>query len=127
MDSHKKYCDFTNEISSTEIYKGLLAFGLFTEKLPPVFSSKSFFDYCQTNNPSFPHKPTEYIYFESMRNTNVPRALGVPNPATYQLLCKYLSEVWPELQSFLKNKQKIRIILLAVFTFGRCKILIRYF
>ncbi len=106
MDSHKKYCDFTNEISSTEIYKGLLAFGLFTEKLPPVFSSKSFFDYCQTNNPNFPHKPTEYIYFESMRNTNVPRALGIPNPATYQLLCKYISEIWPELQSFFEEQTK---------------------
>lgn len=98
MNDNKKYYDFINEISSTEIYKGLLAFGLFTEKLPPVFSSKSFFDYCQTKNPSFPNQPAEYIYFESMRNTNTPRALGIPNPATYHVLCKYVSEIWPKLQ-----------------------------
>ncbi len=42
MDSHKKYYDFTNEISPDEIYKGLLAYGLFTEKLPPIFFQNHF-------------------------------------------------------------------------------------
>ena len=35
----KKYADFMDEISSDELYEGLLAYGLFTDKLPPVFTS----------------------------------------------------------------------------------------
>ncbi len=45
----KKYADFMDEISADDLYKGLLAFGLFSNKIPPVFSSTSFFDYCVKN------------------------------------------------------------------------------
>ncbi len=41
-----------------------------------------------------------------MRNTNVPRALGIPNPAAYQVLCKYISEIWPELQNYFEKQTK---------------------
>ena len=84
MVETKHYYDFTNELSSDEIYEGLLAYGLFTEKLPPVFSAKEFFDYCVDQSPAFPKKPAEYIYHESIRNINTPRPLGIPNPASYQ-------------------------------------------
>ncbi len=103
---NKNYYDFINEISSREIYKGLLAYGLFTEKLPPVFTARGFFDYCESKSPSFPQKPAEYIYYESMRNVNTPRPLGIPNPATYQLLCKYVSDIWPQLQEYFENETK---------------------
>lgn len=49
----KKYADFMDEISADDLYKGLLAFGLFSNKIPPVFSSTSFFDYCVKNHPTF--------------------------------------------------------------------------
>ena len=42
MDLPKRYSDFLNEITSDEIYKGLLAYGMFTEKIPPIFSAESF-------------------------------------------------------------------------------------
>lgn len=38
----KKYTDFMDEISSDELYEGLLAYGLFAEKLPPLFTSVFF-------------------------------------------------------------------------------------
>ena len=72
MAENKHYYDFTNELSADEIYEGLLAHGLFTEKLPPVFTAKGFFDYCESQSPAFPKKPAEYIYHESMRNINTP-------------------------------------------------------
>lgn len=102
----KKYYDFTNELSPDEIYEGLLAYGLFTEKLPPVFSAKGFFDYCVAQSPAFPKKPAEYIYHESIRNINTPRPLGIPNPAAYQQLCKYISEIWPQLQQYFEEETK---------------------
>lgn len=106
MIESKHYYDFTNELSSREIYKGLLAYGLFSEKLPPVFTAKGFFDYCESKAPTFPKKPMEYIYHESMRNINTPRPLGIPNPASYQQLCKYISDIWPELQQHFENETK---------------------
>ena len=40
-----------NELSSDELYEGLLGYGLFNDKLPPFLTSKVFFDYCQMANP----------------------------------------------------------------------------
>ncbi|MCL2129603.1 MAG: RNA-directed DNA polymerase, partial [Treponema sp.] len=87
-----------NEISPSELYEGLLAYGLFAEQLPPIFSAKSFFDYCQVINPSFPNKPAGYIYYESIRNTNVPRILGIPNPTAYKRLCECIANYWDKIQ-----------------------------
>ena len=102
MVRNKSYSDFMNDISSDELYKGLLANGLFTEKLPPIFTSEKFFDYCENKSPSFPKKPAGFIYYESMRNVNIPRSLGIPNPAAYQILCKYLSKIWSQIRKFIE-------------------------
>ena len=72
MVEAKHYYDFTNELSADEIYEGLLAYGLFTEKLPPMFTAKGFFNYCESQSLSFPKTPAEYIYHESMRNITPP-------------------------------------------------------
>lgn len=42
----KKYFTYMDEISPDELYKGLIAHGMFAEKLPPVFTSEAFYDYC---------------------------------------------------------------------------------
>ena len=43
----KKYTEFMDEISAAELYEGLLAYGFFAEKIPPVFTAVPFFDYCK--------------------------------------------------------------------------------
>ena len=65
----KKYTDFMDEISSDELYEGLLAYGLFAEKLPPVFTSVPFFNYCKTRSEEFKLNMcwNEYITFRVMR------------------------------------------------------------
>lgn len=100
----KKYSDFTDEISSSEIYEGLLGHGMFSEKLPPVFSSEEFYNFCKTQSPSFQDKCRPHIFYESMRNTNVPRQLGIPDPRAYQLLCKCISDNWSDLQTHMRRK-----------------------
>ena len=82
------------EISPDRLYYGLLAHGLFSEKLPPIFTSVNFFDYCQSIKHNFQERPSNYINFNSMRETNIPRQLGIPNPMAYQQLCKCLSDNW---------------------------------
>jgi len=93
----KSYSQFMKEITPERLYHGLLAHGLFTEKLPPIFTSVNFFDYCQNRKQNFHDKWSNYIYYESIRDTNIPRQLGIPNPMAYQQLCKCLSDNWYEI------------------------------
>lgn len=100
----KSYSDLMNELSSNELYERLLAYGLFTDKLPPIFSSVDFYNYCQNESPSFSDSRKQYIYYESMRNINVPRPLGIPNPMAYQKLCRCLSDNWVKLKQHFEKQ-----------------------
>ena len=102
----KLYFDFMNEITKEKLYEGLLAHGLFSDKLPPFLSSKEFYEYCKNLGQPFQDKAQQYIYYESMRNINFPRPLGIPNPMAYQKLCECLSENWEKIQESFKEKTK---------------------
>lgn len=95
----KKYTEFMDEISADELYEGLLAYGFFAEKIPPVFTAVPFFDYC--NSLSLPFEPgwNEYINFRVMRNISLPRLMGIPNPFKYQRLCAELRDDWDKIQA----------------------------
>lgn len=101
-----------NEISSDDLYKGLLAYGLFTEKLPPIFTSEEFYKYSLSLNQSFPKHEQGFISFDSMRDINIPRSFGIPNPMAYQRLCACLKDHWDEIKDHfniqtLHNNHKI--------------------
>lgn len=100
----KSYADFMNEISADELYERLLAYGLFTDKLPPIFSSVDFYNYCQNKKATFSNKCKQYVYYENMRNINVPRSLAIPNPMAYQKLCRCLSDNWNNLRQHLEKQ-----------------------
>jgi hypothetical protein len=102
----KKYYELMSEISKDKLYEGLLGYGMFSEKLPPFLTSKNFFDYCKTQTPSFHNTKKEqgYIFYENMRNINIPRPLGIPNPMAYQKLCLYLHDIWDKLLEHYKDK-----------------------
>ncbi len=95
----KKYTDFMDEISCDELYEGLLAYGLFAEKLPPVFTAVPFFNYCKTISDPFKAGWNEYITFRAMRNINVPRLMGIPNPFKYQRACSELRGNWDKIRA----------------------------
>lgn len=95
----KTYCEFLDEISADELYEGLLGYGMFANKLPPIFSSISFFNYCQANSPIFSGKEWhDYVSYSSMRNINIPRLFGIPTPMKYQCLCATLRDNWEQLR-----------------------------
>lgn len=102
----KSYLEHMESITSEALYRGLLGYGLFGEKLPPIFSSFDFYQWCiEHPNLLSNSKRTEYIYYESIRNVNIPRQLGLPEPFSYACLCKVLSEYWDgELQSYFRLK-----------------------
>ena len=91
----KKYSAYLDEITSDELYEGLLGYGMFANKLPPIFTSVPFFNYCQANNPAYSDKDWhDYVYYSSMRNVNIPRAFGIPTPMKYQRLCLTIRDNW---------------------------------
>lgn len=98
----KSYYDLLNEISADELYDGLLGYGFFAEKLPPVFTTVQFLDYCKPNK-TFKKKKElrsndyDYIAFSSVRNINVPRIMGIPTPFQYANLCAELRDDWKAL------------------------------
>lgn len=57
----KKYAEYLEEISSDELYEGLLGYGMFANKLPPIFTSVPFYEYCRNNNPKFSKKWQDYV------------------------------------------------------------------
>lgn len=95
----KKYADFMDEISSDELYEGLLAYGFFAEKLPPVFTAVPFFNYCKIVSIPFETGWNEYITFRVMRNISIPRLMGIPNPFKYQRVCYELRNDWEKLRA----------------------------
>lgn len=95
----KKYADFMDEITADELYEGLLGYGMFANRLPPVFTTVPFFDYCQATKPTYSDKDWhDYVCYSSMRNVNIPRAFGIPTPMKYQRLCAVLKDNWGNLK-----------------------------
>ena len=100
----KKYTEFMDDISADELYEGLLAYGFFVEKIPPVFTSVPFFNY--SKNLEFAGGWNEYISLRVMRNTNIPRIMGIPNPFKYQKLCKELKSNWNKIRAHFHEQTK---------------------
>ena len=95
----KKYSEYMDEITSNDLYEGLLGYGMFADKLPPIFTSVPFFEYCLKNNPQYLDKQwNDYVHYSSMRNVNIPRSFGIPVPMKYQRLCSILRDHWDKLQ-----------------------------
>lgn len=95
----KSYVDCMNEISAEELYEGLLVHGMFSSRLPPIFSAESFGRYCKVMARGFEKRECDYVVFDAMRNVNIPRSLGMPNPMAHQRLCASVREYWGQIQA----------------------------
>lgn len=112
----RSYIDCLRAISSDELYEGLLGYGLFADKLPPVFTSEKFYAYCkeeevETNNKklSFGKCSKDYVRYDSCRNTHATRRLGIPVPFAYYDLCVFLKDKWKDLLDYFELKTKDQI------------------
>jgi hypothetical protein len=100
----KKYIDYKNEISNSELYDGLVGFGLFAEKIPNFLTSEDFLTFTKTLTFPVSEKPKDYIRYSSMRNINIPRPLAIPEPFAYANQSKSLSDNWLALQKHFHDK-----------------------
>lgn len=101
------------EIKADELYDKLVSYGMFSEKLPHIFTGDLFLNYCKNiRKQTFSDKWRGYINYESMRNINIPRNIGIPTPMGHELLCKTLMKHWTKLIEYFgtKTKEQPRII-----------------
>ncbi len=69
----RKYSDYTDEITTDEIYDRLVGCGLFAEKIPNFLKSDDFLTYTKTIQvPVTTVKGRDYVRYSSMRNINIP-------------------------------------------------------
>ena len=96
-----------SEIKADELYDSLVSYGMFSEKLPSIFTGDLFLNYCKNIcKQSFSDEWRGYINYESMRNTNIPRNIGIPTPMGHELLCKTLMKHWTKLTKYFETKTK---------------------
>lgn len=100
----KKYTDFLREITSEDLFRGLLGYGLFADKLPPCFTSIHLFNfYKETSANENNNKWRDYITFDSQRNMIIPRRFGIPTPYAYFVLCRALADNWDAIKHRLSH------------------------
>jgi len=97
------YFEEMKSISSNDLMRGLLGYGLFSNLLPPVFTASAFSNHVINNSPTYDNIGHDYVRYESIRNINVPRTIGLPLPFSYSKLCKRLQENWPKLVEHFKE------------------------
>lgn len=103
----KTYFDFMNEITPDELYDRLIQYGLFSDKLPPIFDCSSFLQYCKSqHNQTTKKVPHQYVVYRNMRNINIPRIIGIPTPMAYEHICACLRENWNCLTNYFETKTK---------------------
>lgn len=100
----RKYIEYKNEISDSDLYEGLVGYGLFAEKIPNFLTSVDFLAYTQTLTFPINDKPKDFIRYSSMRNINIPRPMAIPEPFAYANQAKALSNNWTKLQNHFRDK-----------------------
>lgn len=100
----RKYIEYKNEISSTDLYNGLVGYGLFAEKIPSFLTSVEFLAFTKTLTFPINIKPKDYIRYSSMRNINIPRPMAVPEPFAYSNQANCLADNWTKLQNHFNDK-----------------------
>lgn len=89
-------------IDKEEVFKRLLCYGLFPERLIGILSSKTFGDWVLANNQhiNIPQKNQfSLLSYKLTRNNNSPRFLGIPHPLGYVRLCRVIHENWEKIES----------------------------
>lgn len=96
----KSYYQHHHSLSPEEVYEGLLSYGMFSDNLPSFLQSTDFFAWCKVQKEAtFQKTETTPVYYESIRNINIPRLIAIPNPVAYKNLCFNLRDNWHHILS----------------------------
>ena len=109
---YHSYANLMYEIKPEEIFSGLFYYGMFNEKLPPMFTTEMLKKLNNGNFDARKNDPRNYIkcfVFKNKYNItgiNIRRELAIPHPLAYYHLCKLIEEKWEEIQEYFFEKTK---------------------
>lgn len=104
----KRYSDFLNELDADYVYKGLLGFGMFANRVPRALTSEFFLSYCINNSISTPKKTwCPWISFRYTRDTGSYRNFGIPNPFVYNQLVELIKLYWNDIRNHLISHSQV--------------------
>lgn len=95
------------KLSSDDVLTGLLNHGLFAEKIPPCFTTVGLAELVsgsmstlldETNEKKLKDAVSacshDYMRYEALRDSNIPRHMGVPHPEAYGLQALAIAKHW---------------------------------
>lgn len=95
------------KLSPEDVLKGLLDHGLFAEKIPPCFTSAGLADIVTGTMGTLldeadddalkkviDKRSHDYIRYEALRDSNIPRHMGVPHPEAYAVQALAIAKHW---------------------------------
>lgn len=108
FDENILFSDIDNKnLTPEKILIGLLDFGLFSEKVPPCFTSKGLHIIAKElytviledkNIKKFHMYSHGYIRYDSLRNINIVRQLGIPHPESYAIQALVIEKYWGKIK-----------------------------
>ena len=98
-------------LSPDEAFRRLLDYGLFTEMLPPCFTSRGLSQHIPADHLRILTEPTDdglkqllkdkhhdFIRYELLSDASIPRQFGIPHPESYLLQSLVLKRYWPTIK-----------------------------
>lgn len=95
------------KLSPEDVFTGLLDHGLFAEKIPPCFTSKGLATFVSEKmggmldeaddsklKAAFKKGEHDYMRYDALRDSNVPRHMGVPHPEAYAVQALAITKHW---------------------------------
>ena len=106
--SMNEWFDSTKEkLSPDDVLKGLLDHGLFAERIPPCFTSVGLAEFVSISMGALLDESDEkklkeivgarahdYMRYEALRDSNIPRHMGVPHPEAYAVQALAIAKHW---------------------------------
>lgn len=101
------YYSTKEQLSPFDVFIGLLDHGLFAEKIPPCFTSQGLADVVAEKMGEMLNEADEsklkaaldkcahdYMRYDALRDSNVPRHMGVPHPEAYAVQALAITKHW---------------------------------
>lgn len=101
------YYSTKEQLSPSDVFIGLLDHGLFAEKIPPCFTSEGLADFVAEKiggmldeaddsklKAALDKRAHDYMRYDALRDSNVPRHMGIPHPEAYAAQALAITKHW---------------------------------
>ena len=90
--------DIFKYLTKEKVNKKLLEYGLFAEKIAPIFQSQLFGQWIRKSKlKMYSDNSFSCVSYRLTRNNNAPRIIEIPHPIAYYRLCEEIRKHWKEI------------------------------